>query len=145
MILAIYNGKVPGYTNGGKNYVAVKDAAVAVANALTMGRVGECYILGNENLTYKHAFEKIAVTIGAKAPTRKLSDFMVKAYGSINSFLAKVFRFKPSVTKELATISCDHHYYSAEKARKELKLPSTPVEVAIKECYDWFRENKYLN
>ena len=59
MVLAIYNGKVPGYTRGGKNYIAVKDTAVAIANGITMGRIGECYILGNENLSYKDAFEKI--------------------------------------------------------------------------------------
>lgn len=145
MILAVYNGKVPGYTYGGKNYVAVKDAAVAIANAVTMGRIGECYILGNENLSFKDAFEKIATTIGAKVPKRGLSNGIVKAYGSINSFLAKVFKFTPAVTKELAAISTENHFYSPEKARKELLLPATPIEVAIKECYDWFEENGYLN
>lgn len=144
MVLAIYNGKVPGYTNGGKNYIAVKDAAIAVANAITMGKIGECYILGNENLSYKDAFEKIANAVGGKAPKRKMSDVIVKAYGRINSFLARVFKFKPSVTKELAIISCDRHYYSAEKARQELGLPSTPMETAFKECFEWFKQNGYL-
>lgn len=144
MILALHQGKVPGYTSGGKNYIAVKDAAFAVANALEMGRIGECYILGNENLTYREAFDKIASTIGAKPPKRRLSNFMVKTYGSINSFFASIFRYQPSVTKELAVISCDTHYYSAEKARKELQLPQTPIEVAVKECFEWFQQNGYL-
>lgn len=145
MVLAIYNGKVPGYTTGGKNYVAVKDAATALANSLTMGRIGECYILGNENLTYQDAFIKIANAIGAKPPKRKLSPFMVKTYGALNSFFARVFKFYPGVTKELAVISCDRHFYSPEKARKELGLPSTPIEEAVKECFEWFKENGYLN
>lgn len=145
MILALYKGKVPGYTSGGKNYVAVKDAAFAMANAVTMGRVGECYILGNENLTFKEAFDKIATTIGVKPPKRNLPDFIVKSYGGVNSFLAKMFKFKPAVTKELATISCDMHFYSPEKARQELGLPQTPIEDAVKECFDWFKENGYLN
>lgn len=144
MILAIYQGKVPGYTGGGKNYVAVKDVAFAMANAITMGRIGECYIAGNVNLGYKEAFETIAKTIGSKAPSRKLPDAIVKAYGSVNSLLAKWFKFYPAVTKELATISCEHHYYSPEKARKELLLPQTPIETAITECYNWFAENDYL-
>lgn len=144
MILAIHNGKVPGYTTGGKNYVAVKDAATALANALTMGEIGECYILGNENLSYQEAFTKIATAIGAKAPTRKLSPFIVKTYGKMNSFFAKVFKFNPAITKELAAVSCDIHYYSSEKAQRELKMPQTPIEVAIKECFAWFKENDYL-
>lgn len=145
MILALYKGKVPGYTNGGKNYVAVKDAAKAIANAVTMGRIGECYILGNENLTYKEAFDRMSAVLGVKPPKRKLGDGIVRFYGGLNSFLAKVFKFKPAVTKELAIISCDRHYYSPEKARKELELPQTPLEEAVKECFDWFKENGYLD
>ena len=145
MILALHKGRVPGYTKGGKNYIAVKDAATAIANATTMGRIGECYILGNENLTYQEAFEKIASAIGAKPPRRKLTNTMVITYGILNSFFAKIFRFRPSVTKELATISCDKHYYSAEKARNELQLPQTPIEIAVKECFEWFLTNGYIN
>jgi dihydroflavonol-4-reductase len=145
MILGIYQKRVPGYTLGGKNYVAVKDVATAMANAITMGRIGECYILGNINLSFKEMFETIAQTIGVPAPKRKLTNFMVISYGILNSFFAKVFKYNPAVTKELAQISCENHFYSPNKAREELLLPSTPIETAIKECFEWFSENNYLN
>lgn len=144
MILAIYNKKVPGSTAGGKNYVAVKDVAVAMANAITMGTIGECYILGNYNLSYKEAFETIAKVIDVKAPKRVLPSPVIIAYGSLNSILAKTIRYTPSVTREVAIIACENHYYSSEKARKELQLPQTPLEVAVKECFEWFRSNGYL-
>lgn len=144
MILAIHQGKVPGYTLGGKNYVAVKDVAYAMANAVDMGRIGECYILGNVNMTYKDAFELIAKTIEKKAPKIKLTNPLVTTYGALNSFFAKLFRYNPAVTKELALLSCEKHYYSPEKARKELLLPQTPIETAVEECYEWFRQNGYL-
>ena len=35
MILGIYFKKIPGYTLGGKNFVAVKDVAFAIANSIT--------------------------------------------------------------------------------------------------------------
>lgn len=145
MILALHKGKIPGYTSGGKNYVAVKDVAAAIANAIEKGRIGECYILGNENLTYKEAFEKIAGAIGARPPKIKLADPMVKTYGTISSLLGKTFRYSPALTKELAIISCDTHFYSAEKARKELEMPRTPIETAAKECFQWFKKNGYLS
>ncbi|MCG8574316.1 MAG: NAD-dependent epimerase/dehydratase family protein [Flavobacteriales bacterium] len=144
MIIALAQGKVPGYTQGGKNYINVKDAAVGIVNAITMGRIGECYILGNENLSFKEAFRKIANVVGCKAPTRKISPLFVKAYGKLNSTLAKVFGFYPSVTYEMSRISCDGHYYSAQKAIKELKLPQTPLEKGIKDCFEWFKANGYL-
>ena len=144
MILALHKKKVPGYANGGKNYVAVKDVAAAISNAIDKGRIGECYILGNENLSYKEAFEKLANAIGAKPPKMRIGDPLVKFYGALNSLLAKFFKFNPAITKEMAIISCDHHYYSAEKARKELFLPQTPIEIAAKDCFEWFKENNYL-
>ena len=144
MILAVHQGKIPGYSGGGKNFVAVKDAATAISNAITMGRIGECYILGNLNLTYQDAFNMIADTIKGKRVNRKLPDFIIKGYGAMNSFFARIFKYYPGVTKELAVISCEKHYYSPEKARKEIGLPETPLQEAIQECYDWFKANGYL-
>jgi dihydroflavonol-4-reductase len=145
MILGVYQRRVPGYTLGGKNYVAVKDVAFAMANALTMGRIGECYILGNANLSYKEVFETIASSVGVKPPKRKLSSFIVVTYGTLNSLFAKFFKYHPAVTRELAIISCENHFYSPDKARKELLLPETPLSQAIEECFEWFKHNNYLN
>jgi dihydroflavonol-4-reductase len=145
MIVALYKGKVPGYTAGGRNYIFVKDAAVAIGNALTMGRNGECYIIGNENLSYKEAFEKIAATIGVKPPSLPIPKMFAKLYGQIGSAIGKISNTTPAISYPLAQIACDEHYYSAAKAVKELGLPQTPVEVGIKECYAWLNENGYLN
>mgnify|MGYP006096215845 FL=1 len=145
MILSVCKGKVPGYTLGGKNFIAVKDVAVTVVNALTQGRKGECYIACNENLTYQEAFDKIAKTVGRKKIKRKLSTFSVRAFGKASSISAKIFRYTPQLTHELAILASEEHYYSGDKAKKELDMPQTPIEIAIKDCYQWFEKNGYLN
>jgi len=144
MIVALYKGKVPGYTSGGRNYVCAKDAAVAIANALTKGRLGECYILGNQNLSYREAFEKIAVTIGVKPPSLPIPSVFAKLYGGIGSLTGKLTGKAPAISYPLSRIACDEHYYTPAKAVKELELPQTSVEVGIKECFDWLKENGYL-
>lgn len=144
MVRSVYQQKVPGYTLGGKNFVAVKDVAVGIVNAITMGKKGECYIMGNENLSYKEAFEKIAQSLGVKAPRMKLSSRIVKFYGKMNSIFGKTFKYSPQLTHELAILSSEIHYYSSAKAIRELKLPQTPIEVAIMDCYQWFSDNDYL-
>ncbi len=144
MILRLYQKKIPGYSLGGKNFVAVKDVAVAMANAITMGKTGECYLLSNENLSYKEAFHKIAQTINAKEPTFKLTNLLVKFYGKTCSILGTLFKISPEVTYELAVLSSEHHYYSSEKAVRELEMPQTPIEHAILDCFNWFKENNYL-
>ncbi|MFA7272671.1 MAG: NAD-dependent epimerase/dehydratase family protein [Crocinitomicaceae bacterium] len=144
MILGVYGKKIPGYTVGGKNFVAAKDAAVAIVNAITKGKKGECYILGNENLTFKEAFDKIAKITGVSPLKLKIPKTVCTLYGQFNSRVATILKIQPKVTKELAILSNEMHYYSAEKARKELEMPQTPIDTAIKECYDWFIENKYI-
>lgn len=144
MIMAIYHRKVPGYAPGGKNYIYVKDVATAVCNALTMGRIGESYILGHENLTYKEAFTLIANTVKVPAPRIRLSHAMVLAYGRFCNFWGHISKRPPSVNYPLARISCDEHYYSSDKAIRELMLPQTPIAEAIAEAFEWFRKNKML-
>jgi dihydroflavonol-4-reductase len=117
---------------------------VGIANAIDLGKVGECYILGNENLSFKAMFEKIAGVVKCNAPKRKLPGAVVKLYGRMNAFFARLLKFHPSITPELAKISCEEHYYSAQKAVRDLKLPQTPLEKGIKDCYDWFKANGYI-
>ena len=35
--------------------------------------------------------------------------------------------------------------YVAAKAVKELKMPQTPIKIAVREAFDWFKENGYLD
>lgn len=144
MIVALYKGKVPGYTKGGRNYLCAKDAAVAIANALTKGRVGECYILGNENLSYREIFTKISNTIGVKPPSLAIPSVFAKLYGRIGSIIGNVTGNAPAISYPLARISADEHYYNPAKARTELGLPQTPVEAGIRESFEWLKENGYL-
>lgn len=144
MILSIYNKKVPGYTLGGKNFISVKDVAVAITNAIEKGKSGECYILANENLTYKQAFDKIAATVGVSPPKLRLPSKAVKTIGKISSMAAYAFKFTPNLTYELSVLSSEIHFYSPAKAITELNLPQTPIEIAIKECFDWFKDNNYI-
>jgi len=144
MIVALYKGKVPGYTSGGRNYICAKDTAVAIANALTKGRVGECYILGNQNLSYKEAFGKIAATIGVKPPSISIPSVFAKLYGRVGSLIGTVTGKTPAISYPLSRIACDEHYFSPAKAVRELELPQTPIETGIKECFEWLKENDYL-
>ena len=144
MILALIGNKIPCYTRGGKNYINVKDAAVGIANAIELGKVGECYILGNENLTFKEMFDKIGQVVNCKSPSIRFPAALIKLYGWTNGALARLIGFRPSITYQLATLSCEEHYYSAKKAVKQLKLPQNPLEKGIKDCYEWFKANGYV-
>ena len=143
MVLAIYNRKVPGFAQGGRNYIYVKDVATAIANALTKGKIGECYIAGNQNMDYKEAFTTIANVVGVKPPKVTIPASLSKAYGYIGTQYGRLFNATPTVTYAMARISCDEHYFSAQKAVKELDMPQTDIKIAIKDCFDWLKNNGY--
>ncbi|WNJ18095.1 NAD-dependent epimerase/dehydratase family protein [Pontibacter sp. G13] len=145
MIVATYKQLMPGVTNGGKNWVYVKDVAVGISNALTMGRVGQCYILGHQNLSYKEAIQLIAKIVGKPAPTMSLPNFAVKTFGMLGTIYGNITNKAPRMTINMAKVACDGHYFSPAKAVKELALPQTPIEDAIQEAFDWFKANGYLD
>ena len=109
--------------------------------ALEKGKVGESYILWNENLSYKEIFAKIAIALGVKVPTFPFPGFSVKLMGMLYSTLGHITGNQPKLTLPMARVSCHGHYYHAQKAVKELGLPQTPVDVAISDTIRWFREN----
>jgi dihydroflavonol-4-reductase len=145
MIVAICKGKVPGYSPGGRNYVSVKDVACGIVNALTQGQVGECYILGNANLSYREIFGRISAITGFKAPPLKIPAVMAKLYGRFGSSAGRLSGKPPLLSYPLATIACEEQYYSAAKAIRDLSLPQTPIDIAIQESFSWLKENGYVS
>jgi dihydroflavonol-4-reductase len=144
LIIAVGKRKIKGFAKGGRNYIYVKDVATAIANALTMGRSGQGYILGNANLTYEEVFKLIGNIVGVKPPQRKIPDWAVLLGGYLLTINAGITGTPPVISYPLAKIALDDHYFTPKKAIEELKLPQTPLEVAIREAIDWFKTNKYI-
>ena len=144
LLLELYRGRLPGYPPGGKNYVHVRDVATATANALTMGRVGESYILGHENLSYRAAFARLAGVLGVVAPRWPIPAGLAVAYGRFSELLGR-WRGRPAqLNAAMAAVANDGHYFTAAKARAELALPQTSVDQAAAEALAWFRAHGYV-
>lgn len=144
MILSIASGKVPGYTRGGRNYIHVQDVVTGIINALEKGKTGECYILGNSNLSYREIFTLIAETIGVKSPKMYMPKILAMPFSALAPAVSTLTNTRPRLNLSMAKISCDDHYFSSEKAISELDLPQTDIRTAIKDCYDWFVKNGYV-
>jgi dihydroflavonol-4-reductase len=142
LIVSFFKKRVLPVPPGGRNFVHVGDAAAAIANALTRGAAGECYILAHENLTYGEFFAILAdvsKTSGLKFP---VPASLLKTFGALSGFLA------PSRTPlDAANASwlCAGHYYSAAKAVRDLEMPQTPVKTAVTEAIAWFLQKGYLS
>ena len=145
LLLALYQGKVPGYTRSGRNFLYVKDAATAIVNALEQGRIGECYILGNENLTYKEFYKIVGTELHISPPKMLIPKPIILLFGWFSQVIAKITGKPATVSLPVARVSLDSHFFSAKKAIQELDLPQTPVSIAIKDAFEWFKTNNYLD
>lgn len=144
MLVELLSDKVPGYSAGGKNFVCSTDVATASVNALKLGRLGECYIIGNENLEYGEFFKKACAIWDKKFKLFKVPHFLIICFGLINSIVAHIARKPPNLSYAMARFAGLGQYYSSIKAQKELHILQTPIEKGIEQCVGWFESNGYL-
>jgi len=144
LLLAVYRQKIAGVPRGGKNYVHVADVATATVNALTMGRLGESYIVGHENLSYQEAFGLMASIMNVRPPRLPLPPLVARAIGLAGDLTTKLTGRLAPVNSSMTAVANDGHYFSVTKALDELDLPQTPVRVAIDEAFWWFRQQGHL-
>lgn len=145
MIIELLKDKIPGYSSGGKNFISSLDVATSVVNALKLGRLGECYIAGNENLDYKEFFKKVCSVKKKKFKLIKIPSVLVLGLGFFNSAVARLIRKAPKLSYTMVRMGVVNQHYSSKKAQQELKLPQSPIENGIEQCVEWFESNGYLN
>jgi dihydroflavonol-4-reductase len=63
MVKSFIDSKVKACINGGFNFVHVDDVAKAHRLCIDKGRIGERYIIGNENISLKGLYEKIQIYV----------------------------------------------------------------------------------
>ncbi|CCH55048.1 hopanoid-associated sugar epimerase [Fibrisoma limi BUZ 3] len=141
LLLALYRGQLAAIPPGGKNYIHVDDAATATVNALTEGRIGESYILGNENLSYQEAFALMAEVMHVRPPRWIVPRSVAQLVGHISDWKYQLTGQLAQLNSAMTAVANDGHYFSADKAIHELHLPQTPVRTAIKDAFDWFQQH----
>ncbi len=146
VLLFIMKGMLPGYIDGGFNAVDVDDVAEGHLLAEEKGRVGECYILGSHNVSYRE-FSKIAAEIaGTRAPDIKLPSWVPTNIGRlVEAWSDHVTHKTPLTTYKAMLYSTRQLYYDTTKARTELGLPSTPLRTTVEKAIGWYRDNGYLD
>lgn len=144
LMIELLNDNIPGYSPGGKNFVCACDVATAAVNALEKGRIGECYIVGNENLFYKEFFRKVCKARRKRFKLVRIPVFIVMFIGFLNSVRARLFSVHPGLSYSMARFSCLGQFYSSQKAMQELHLQMTPIDTGIESSLKWFEANGYI-
>jgi dihydroflavonol-4-reductase len=127
----------------GLNLIHVSDVARGHLLAAQRGRVGEKYILGCENHSLTDIFEMLERITGIPAPRVRLPHAFIYCVAVISEGMARATGRPPRVPLTGVRMARKHMYFSADKAVRELGLPQTSVEQALRDAVDWFVTHGY--
>lgn len=142
IIVNLLQGKVPAVGAGGFCAIDVDDVAKAEVSALTNGRIGERYILGNHNVSLREFFELVADVAGIKAPKLPLPSMLARGVAlGMEAWSDYVSKETPLATKKSVEYMQRYAYFDARKARRELGMPETPLRTSVEKAVAYFRKS----
>ncbi len=124
--------------NGGKNFVAASDVATAICNALTMGNNGERYLAVNVNLTFKEFFIIQSKVAGYHQKIVVIPGWLLKFIGKAGDLIRSAGIKTDVCSRNTEQLLITENYQSS-KAKNELKMPHTPIDLAVYEALNWFK------
>lgn len=143
IIVDFLNRKMPAYLDTGLNIIDVEDCARGHILAAQRGRVGEKYILGNENLTLKQIFAILEKIAGLPAPKVRLPYYPILLAAYVNEALAACTGKEPLIPLAGVQMARKFMFFNSSKAINELGLPQRPVSESLTKAVEWFRSMGY--
>ena len=140
IILALLKKEVPGWGPGGFCTIDVDDCAEGHILAEEKGRIGERYILGNDNITLKDFFELVSRVGNVSAPKLPLPGPLAAGVAlGMELWADHVSHKEPKATYKSMRYAQRNAFFSNAKAKRELGLPSRPLEETVRRAVEWFR------
>ena len=145
IILDFLNREMPAYLDTGLNLIDVKDCARGHILAEQKGVPGERYILGNQNMSLLDILLTLEKITGLKAPRIKMPFWVALSAGWACEMVSNHLTGKPPAVP-LAGVKMAKYfmYFDSSKAVQKLGLAQNPVENALRQSVDWFKDNNYL-
>ena len=124
---------------GGKSFIHVADAAVAIVNALSMGTHGSRYLLTGENLTLRQFYTLQAQTCGYRQVLLTVPNGLLSLVGYVGDILRCCGVATQVSTRNVRQLMVKE-YYDATAAHTDLHLPATPISHAISDFFSWYHQ-----
>jgi dihydroflavonol-4-reductase len=108
--------------------------------AAQRGRLGDRYLLTGHNVTLRQFATLVARIAGVPPPRWRLPYPLASAAALGSEWWARLTRTEPLLTQEEIRTARTGHRLDGDKAVKELGVPQTPLEEAIRRAVRWFRQ-----
>jgi dihydroflavonol-4-reductase len=145
MIVDFMAGKMFATVDTGLNVVHVRDVAQGHMLAAARGKVGEMYILGaaGGNLSLSEIGARLARLTGRRPPRVRVPYAVAWCGAACMEAMARLTGGTPRVPLTAVRMARKRMYFSPAKAIRELGLPQTDVDVALRDAVEWFAAHGY--
>ncbi|MEE9294102.1 MAG: SDR family oxidoreductase [Phycisphaerae bacterium] len=146
LLIRIVTRRVPGYpARGGVGFVDVREVVEGMRLAMERGVRGERYVLVGENMTYR-AYVRLVARVGGVEPPKWAASYWMLYPLAVGATVLGGVRpraFADFNMTVLRTGFCEH-YVSSAKARRSLGVKCWPIEKAVSDALNWFKQNGYV-
>jgi len=138
-ILDIAQGKIPAVFPGGFDFCDVRDVAMAIVNAIEMGRGGQAYLLGGKWYSMREFGRCIGEVSGKSIHLPELPFWLGKALIPASRMWALASGQKTKFTAEaLDILKYGPRQVCSDKAQKELNYTCRELKQTLKDTLDFF-------
>ena len=140
-LVNIINGQMSAGIAGSFNLCDVRDLADGLIKASANGRQGECYILGNEPVSFKDFVKLVAEESGCKPLKTFLPLGLANSMAKIMEKKARRKGEKPLMTTFSVYNLARNNNFDSGKAKRELGYTTRSYRETIRDEIKWLKEN----
>lgn len=144
IILDFLNGKMPGYVETGLNFVGAEECAAGHLLVAEKGKVGERYLLGGENMTFKQLLDTLSKVTGLPAPSLKIPHGLALGVAYMNTAFSRLVGREPGIPVEGVKIARHMMFVDCSRAQRELGFRPGSVAAALERAVRWYEANGYM-
>ncbi|HUU28005.1 MAG TPA: NAD-dependent epimerase/dehydratase family protein [archaeon] len=123
------------------NYVFVEDVVRGALLALELGKSGDRYILGGENVSALKFFDTVEKVTGVRQPRLAIPFPMARLFGAAEEAAAFLTGRIPQTTRGVVDIFQKDWIYDSALAKKNLGFESLSLEEGLVRTVEWIRRD----
>jgi nucleoside-diphosphate-sugar epimerase len=131
-------GKMPVSPPGAAPWCHVREVAQALLAAVERGGIGERYLLGGPQVSYRELFRIVNELLGQKAP-RVVPGWLLMGLAALREGASRITGKEPEITLDMARVLIARVEVRSSKAERELGYRSVPFREMVEDTFEWLR------
>jgi len=145
VLLDLYHRRLPGLVVGGFDWVDVRDVVDGALAAADKAPRGARYLLAGRRRSLPELAKVVEEVTGRRRPWMVSPMWLARGVAPFAVAWARVVGRRPLFTPASLTALRNHLDVSAARAGREIGYAPRPIEVTIRDTFDWFRTDGKLS